>query len=204
MNKKFLLLLAAILLTLSFIGVAGASPIALQAFSAGYDDYPYYGGIAKLFVGGTDYSLNVRGFNMVVVDKDYGTVVKNVYFDTYESTNDYAQANSMASFINSIAPGNIVLSAVKDEASSAMTSNAINALYTLGINYYPLSFRGSWAFIGVKGGAQGTATEAFARQSYGPVSVTSSMNPVPVPPSLLLLIPGFAGLVFAKKRFKKI
>jgi len=135
---------------------------------------------------------------MVEVDPVYGTVLNSVTYDTYVS---FTEADNMAVFINSIASGNIVLSAVKDEASSQMTGNAIAALGTL-VSGDPLSWRSSWAFIAIKGSPL-SAIQNSASQYGGPVSVTTTINPVPVPSAVLLFAPGLVGLAAMRRRFKK-
>nr|WP_319395458.1 interleukin-like EMT inducer domain-containing protein [uncultured Desulfobacter sp.] len=197
MRKKSFAGFAIFLFLLGLSRLASAAPITLESFSAGFDDPGYYGGVAQLSVDGVDYSLNTRGFNFIVIDQSSGAVLDQISFDTHYSSQE---STSMATFINSIDPGRIVLSAVKDEASRYLNSNALSALYTLGVNGNPLSYRSSWAFIGTKESSPGSAIEAFASRGSGPVSVTTTINTVPVPGSLFLLGAGLIWLVNIKSK----
>lgn len=198
MSKKSISIIVVFLLFLGVNRLVIAAPMTLEAVSAGFNDPGHRGGTAQLWVDGVDYSLNTRGFNMVVLDQYSGMVLEQVSFDTHATFNE---SNRMAAFIDSIDPGRIVLSAVRDEASRRLNNYAINALNTLGINGNPLSYRSSWAFIGIKGGSAGSAIEDFASARQGPISVSTTINAVPLPGSIFLLGTGL--MLIGSMRFKK-
>lgn len=189
MKIKFLLFLC---IACAFLPSLYAYSLTLTALSAGWDTVGYPGGSAQLWVDGVDYSQHRRGMNLIVIDQTTGIVLNSLYYDTYASSTD---ANNMATFINSIDNGRIVMVAVQDEAVSNMTSAGINALYTLGAGSFNPGYRGSWALIGIKGAAQGTQLQATVGR-YGSAAVlTTSKEFVPEPSSWLISILGF-GLFF--------
>ena len=194
MKTKILLLLWISCLILSN---AYAASISVRAFSAGFDDPGYYGGVAYLWVNGVDYSNNYRGMNLVVVNEYTGSVLSSTYYDTHAST---AAADSMAAFINALPAGRIVLVAVKDEAAQSMTATGINALYTLGASSFTPGYRGSWALIGMKGAAMGTQIQATAAQFVGPVDISSTILLIPEPATLAMSLLGLLFFVFHIKR----
>ncbi len=190
-KKNFLVLL------LFFVSSAFAISINVQILSAGFDDPGYYGGIAKLMVNGTDYAINSRGVNLVVVDQFTGIVLNSVSYDTYVST---ANSDNMASFINSLSAGRIVLAAVKDEAVSQMTTAGINALLSLGASSFNQGYRGSWALLGVKG-TTGQLQVSHA-QYTGPSSISTTINLVPEPTTWILMLAGLVGFMY-RQNFKQ-
>ena len=190
-----------ILLIFLFSNTIFAASISLQVISAGYDTSGYPGGVARLYVDGVDYSKNGRGINIVVIDKTYGNVVSSVVFDTYLSTT--ASAN-MVTFINNIAAGNIVIAAVKDEATDNITSTAINALKTLGASSFAPGYRGSWAFIGEKGLAAGAGLQDTDPR-YGAASTLSKTVElmIPEPGTYFLCLISLVFVTYHRKKRNK-
>jgi hypothetical protein len=143
---------------------APRAPVGLKAVSGGADD----GWFVDLFVDGVDYALNQRGYNLVVVDESSGTVVDQARFDTYGST---AEAEAMATYINALPPGRIVLVGIRDEASRNMTENAYLALESLGsLEARNVGYRDSHALIGRKGAIPGTVQEMHTARYSGPAT----------------------------------
>ncbi|CAH3108178.1 unnamed protein product [Pocillopora meandrina] len=105
-------------------------------------------GKAYIKVDGTDYSLQERGFNVVVVNGETGVFLEARSFDTYEySSSGY----HLRDYLNSLSGNKIVLVATQDSASEHM-SPAIDALKRLGATD-PLqgNHRDSFAFAGYAG-----------------------------------------------------
>ena len=125
----------------------------LKVQSAGWDDGPF----VNLFVDGVDAGTNGRGHNVVVVDQWTGNVLNALSYDTYASS---TEADDMATFINGLPNGRIVLVGILDEGSVKMTENAYQALEGLGsTKTRQVVFRDSWAIIGLKGAPIGSVPE---------------------------------------------
>lgn len=139
-------------------------PCNLLAQSAGCDD----GNFARFVVGGTLYEYTQqkhRGFNLMVLNEDDGSILDSLVFDTYART---TAADSMADFINSLPVGRIVLAAIKDEGSNSMTEAAYQALESLGSAYCrDIEMRSSLAMIGIKGASSGSVQEDYTVRYAG-------------------------------------
>ncbi len=111
-----------------------------------------------------------RGHNLVVMDDQTGQVVGKMRFDTYASQ---AEADSMAAYVERLPAGAVVLAAIRDEGSVAMTPRAYSALESLGSALCrQVGVRDSWALIGRKGASPGTVPEALRPAHSGPVRLT--------------------------------
>src|SRR5262249_58033640 len=78
-------------------------------------------------------------------------------FDTLGSSSESAR---LADVVRRVPPGTIVAAAVKDEASNALTGEAVAALRSLGsADDIRGRYRVSHLLVGVKGAAPGTAIE---------------------------------------------
>jgi hypothetical protein len=151
----------------------------LSVYSAGYDD----GWNAALFVdeqgvGHSNYNYGAnnawlgRGYDVAVVNPADGTVAKSDLFDLYSK--GQSESQRMADFINSVPEGYYVLMAVMDEGSVALTEAAKTAIESIGSSKIrDIDFRSSWAIIGRKGAAKGTAIEDLKTKTEGPVSLES-------------------------------
>ena len=148
--------------------------------SAGYK----VGNFAKISINGTEvgFGTYTRGLNVAVFDQQTGQVINTVSFDTFLPGN----AQQFVNFINSVATGQIVALAVKDDAIANLfqpLDAVVAAFISIGSTQFGnLQFQGSWALIGQKG-APGTAIEQLSPDS--PVSVTRSItwgSQVPIPP----------------------
>lgn len=137
------------------IGATGVeSPVNLVVQSAGQE----VGDLAYLYVNGRQVSLNQRGYNLVVVNAENGTVEQVASFDTH--LNERASAE-LAAFLNQVPPGRIVAVAVADEASRLLGEEAVDALRRIGATEdLRGKFRWGQAIIGVQGAAPGAAVEA--------------------------------------------
>jgi len=106
-------------------------------------------GKSTILADGIDQSLHGRGFNIVVLDESSGKFESSAVFDTFATSN---ASSDMVKFINNIKDGRIVLVAVQDEGSKNLTDEGKTALESLGaINPGAMEYRGSFAFVGVKG-----------------------------------------------------
>ncbi|XP_066018372.1 uncharacterized protein [Pocillopora verrucosa] len=103
---------------------------------------------AYIKVDGIDYSLQKRGFNVVVVDGETGVFLEARSFDTFA---DSSSGNHLRDFLNNLSGNKIVLVATQDSASKYM-SPAIDALKRLGAtDPLQVNFRDSFAFAGYAG-----------------------------------------------------
>ena len=143
------------------IGTTSASsPVGILVRSAGLEA----GNSADVFVGGRSLVPDTRGYNMVVLDPDSGQVVAAHAFDLVDDPGG-RNASQMVAFIQTIPPGMLVAVAVKDDGSIGLTDRVVSALRTLGAATPPRGkLRHSYALLGAKGAAPGTALERVTRE----------------------------------------
>jgi len=136
-----------------------ARPLILDFESAGY----YDGDFASILVNGEEKSLNLRGINIVRLDEQ-GDYIESTVYDTYESQD---AADSLARYLENLSNGEIVIFAIRDEASGSLNSRARSALEALGSEYIgQLGHQDSWGMISVVG--QGKLAEDYQPSSEGP------------------------------------
>jgi len=133
-------------------------PLILEMDSAGFHD----GDAARILVNGEDRSLNARGLNVVRLDSE-GNFVESTAFDT--SWDDDA-AVSLVRYLNKVPSGEILIIAVKDEASARLKPQARTALETLGSEHIGhLREWDSWGMISIVG--QGKLVEDYRPSTEG-------------------------------------
>ena len=143
----------------SRIGRTGVeAPVDIVVQSAGL----HAGDLGNIFVNGQNVSLQRRGYNVVVVHPRTGEVEGSVAFDTHRLKGD---SHRLATFIQGLERGKIVILALKDEGALSLTAEAVEVLKTLGARE---DLRGklhwSHALIGVKGARPGEALEASSSE----------------------------------------
>lgn len=124
------------------------------------------GNLGHIYLNGVDVSPNRRGYNVAVIAPE-GTLLSAANFDTHL---DPAAGASLARFI-AAAPANAIIAvAAADEASHALTEEAVIALKSIG-GQVDLrgQFRAAHALIGGKNGQP--VLEAF--DPHQPVSLTN-------------------------------
>jgi hypothetical protein len=142
------------------IGSTGrSSPVDIQVTSAGRDQ----GALASSRINGHEV-VNVprRGYNVVALDEADGHVLWVDAFDTFRSQ---AESRRMADRIGALAPGTLVIAAVKVDGGGQLTSEGVAALRSVG-GQQDLQ-RTLWlshALIGVRGAPPGSAIEAAGMQ----------------------------------------
>jgi len=144
-------------------------PLILEFESAGY----YDGDFARILVNGEDKSLNLRGTNIVRLDEQ-GNYIESTVYDTYDSPD---AADGMARYLENLSNGEIVIFAIRDEASDNLSSRARSALEALGSEYIAqLAFQDSWGMISIVG--QGKLVEDYRPSTEGPAtgSLVSKMT----------------------------
>ncbi len=135
-----------------------AYPLILELGSAGFHD----GDAARILVNGEDRSLNARGLNVVRLDSQ-GNFVESTAFDT--AWDDDAAA-SLVRYLNKVPSGEILIIAVKDEASARLKPEARAALETLGSEHIGhLREWDSWGMISLVG--QGKLVEGYRPSTEG-------------------------------------
>jgi Interleukin-like EMT inducer len=158
------------------IGRTGvAAPTDIAVTSAGF----LAGKFASLTAAGSQVYETKRGLYLMAIDA-HGRVAPTVrMFDTFR---DESESDRLADFVRTLPTGTIVAGAVCDEASSHLTQAAVDALETVGASFDLRGrFRTSYAFVGVKGAAPGTAVEASdpsfpANVAIGKDVTTSSVS----------------------------
>lgn len=112
-----------------------------------------------------------RGFNLVCLNEAFAPV-QVVSFDTHA---DDQAANKMKAFIEQVPHGMVVLVAAKDSAAAKAAPGAYQALQLLGARLgrdgFTLARRDSYALIGCKGAALGSARELHSLHQHGPALV---------------------------------
>ncbi|CAJ1351637.1 unnamed protein product [Effrenium voratum] len=145
-----------------------SSAVNITVTSAGFKS----GSFATFEVNGETLPLTSgRGLNVVVLEKT-GVMQDFRVFDTFNSTSESA---AFATFMNGLADGTLVAIAVRSDASSALTTEAKDAVAACGgTQFGDLGFQDSWALVCLKGGP--SVAEAYRQNDAGPaaVSYTSS------------------------------
>jgi len=144
-------------------------PLILEFESAGFHD----GNVASIVVNGKERSLNLRGLNIVRLDPQ-GNLVESTVYDTYE---DADASNSLIRYLDGVPTGEILIIAIRDEASDRLTAKVRAALEALGSEYVGrLGYWGSWGMICVVG--HGKLVEDYRPSAQGPATgyVASSMT----------------------------
>lgn len=138
-------------------------PLKLAFASAGFDD----GNFAKLSVNGEDKSLNLRGINIVRLSTQ-GVYLESTRFDTYEST---TASQDLVHYLEGLADNQIVLLAIKDEATMSLTHAARLVLSDLGSELIDrVGESDSWGMIIQVG--QGKLAEAYTPRGQGAASAS--------------------------------
>jgi hypothetical protein len=115
------------------------------------------GNEGAIYVNARQRALNRRGYNLVAIDSASGDVLWSDLFDTFASP---AESHRLAEAIARLPEGTIVAAAVKDEASRALTDEAVAALRSLGAQEdIRARYHTSHVLVGVKGASPGTAVE---------------------------------------------
>jgi hypothetical protein len=131
------------------------SPVNVVVQSAGQE----VGDFGHVYVNGQQVSPNGRGYNLVVIDPQTGKVDTAVSFDTHL---DKRASQALATFLQRTPSGHIVALAAADEASQALSQEAVAALDEIGATGDLRGrFRWGHAAIGVKGAPPGSAHEAL-------------------------------------------
>jgi hypothetical protein len=151
------------------IGRTGTtSPVDLQVVSAGMET----GNEGLIYVNARQRAVNLRGYNLVAIAPASGNVLWSDLFDTLVSP---GESRRLAEAVGRLRAGTIVVGAVKDEASGALTEEAVAALRSLGGKEDIRGrYRVSHLLVGVKGAAPGTAIE---RSGYARLTVTLGFAP---------------------------
>jgi Interleukin-like EMT inducer len=117
-------------------------------------------------------AVNRRGYNLVAIDPASGDVLWSDLFDTLAVP---AESHRLAAAIERLSVGTIVAAAVEDEASGALTDDAVAALRSLGGQEDIRGrYRVSHLLVGAKGAALGMAIE---QSGYARLSATLGYAP---------------------------
>jgi hypothetical protein len=144
---------------------------AFKAISAGFND----GLTGSVELNGINISAPIigPGHNISVLDTVNYSVKKQRRFDV---SNNADEVDSLIVFLSSIATGDLVINVVVDDGANNMTLTSRNAFKTIGSGFIDnLSFRDSWAIIGRKGSAAGTALELYKPQGSGAAIVETTI-----------------------------
>lgn len=121
---------------------------------------PGLGDLAWITVGGEDASDHRNGTNVTVVDPVTGAVEAVRGFDT--TANEF-ERDRLHQFLAEIPDGKVVVVALQGAATSFLNLDTVSALKTVGAATGPTDHAVSYALIGVKGAAPGSALEAQSK-----------------------------------------
>jgi hypothetical protein len=114
-----------------------------------------------------------RGHNLVVINPENGNVLSATSYDLYS---DPQAMNELAESIENLSPGVLVIDAIDDEGSG-LNERALQALESLGsAQCRRIKFRDSWAIIGYKGAAIGSALESYMPNGTGPAILRDTLS----------------------------
>jgi hypothetical protein len=142
-------------------GVEVPFPITIKSAGPGLSDLDP-SGLAWITVSGQDASDHRSGTNVTVVDPATGQVEEVRGFDT--TANEF-ERDQLHAFIEQIPEGKVVLVALKGPATSYLNLDTVAAFTSLGAATGPTDHGVSYALIGVKGAAEGSALEAESGSS---------------------------------------
>lgn len=136
------------------IGDTGVvAPVDIAATGAGFDA----GRFGEIFVAGQNVIPDQRGYHLVAINPQSGSVDRIGLFDTFA---DKAESARLAQFVEELPRGEIVAGVAVDEVSGKLQQSATDALRQLGVEGdLRFQFRAGHAFIGVKGALPGQALE---------------------------------------------
>ncbi|CAE7707883.1 Cemip [Symbiodinium pilosum] len=146
---------------------AGAGEQVIVVRSAGYED----GNKAEFWLNGELlYETSKRG--LTIVDLWPNLAVKHK-----ETFDTHADCTTFIAYLSSTAEGNMILIGAADEASAGITLEAANLLRECGATFpRPISWRSSYALIGIKGG--NALSEVVRRMEDGKaVAVAATLPP---------------------------
>lgn len=147
---------------------SATAPVPMLAYSGGGMDARRD---AHIFVGGIDYADRQRGMHVVLIHATSGLVQQMGAFDLWTGREE---AHRLTQFLLNAPKGCIGLFAVRDDGGANMTPALENALMGFGLERAAwverapaiLGLRYSFAAIGVKGAAPGTALQAWCPEQY--------------------------------------
>ncbi|MBN1155338.1 T9SS type A sorting domain-containing protein [candidate division KSB1 bacterium] len=142
----------------------------INAESAGFND----GNFARIYANGNAILANgKRGINVATFDMTNDQFLENKHFDTFSSQE---QADSLAAYIKSQDTTKIIILAIKDEGSYALTDSAKSAIRSIGSSQIDqLQYRDSWVIIGRRNAIPGTVPEKLMPQYGGPAVVSDTV-----------------------------
>ena len=149
-----------------------ARRLSLQVRSGGAYDQ----NLCELSVNGEIVNRDGRGHNVLAIDPvRQEFIAPPRAFDTFTSS---VAADSMAAFLENLPAGTILLAGIRADGSAGMTERAHRALEQFGSGRSrQVQFNDSWALIGMKGQAPGTAIEMHKPSGSGMAVVADSLLP---------------------------
>ncbi|MGC9329375.1 MAG: interleukin-like EMT inducer domain-containing protein, partial [Candidatus Hinthialibacter sp.] len=125
---------------------------------------------AVISLGGRDYSMNQRGYNLVLVDPETWEVIDQEAFDLFTDYDSTAaptfikpaspENQRIRDYIRSVPDGLLLLGAIRDDATDLMTPETLDCLHELGsalrfnMTDSDARKRISHAFVAVKGASR--------------------------------------------------
>lgn len=153
------------------IGSTGiVAPVDISATGAGFDAGKY----GEIFVAGKNVIPSTRGYHVVAIHPQTGSVDAVGSFDTFA---DAAAAARLNTFVRGLPQREIVAGVAIDDASQRLTDDAFAALQTLGVAADVRGqFRAGHAFIGIKGIAPGQAVEDMSAALPATVAIGKNVT----------------------------
>jgi hypothetical protein len=143
---------------LTQIGTTGISfrqPITIKSGGPGLGD------LAWMTLGDADISAHRNGTNVTVIDPVTGVVEEIRGFDT--TANEF-ERDALHQFIADIPNGKIVAIALQGAATNFLNLDTVAAFQTVGATTGPTDHAVSYALLGIKGAASGSAIEQQSKE----------------------------------------
>lgn len=148
------------------IGSTGLqSPVAIEVNSGGPAGFAYITVTAAEGGKSVDASAHRPGYNVAVIDAETGRLLDHRGFDTTPAGSG-SEAEALAAYLAGVPAGQIVVAAMQGDGVALLTGDAAAGLRSIGGSIDPLERSeqseagdGSYAIVGVKGAAPGSAAE---------------------------------------------
>ncbi|KAG0750608.1 hypothetical protein G6F57_000624 [Rhizopus arrhizus] len=155
--------------------------IMVRVQSGGYNA----GNFVRAEINGNVLAANTRGFHVWAIDRLEKLVLEHASFDTHISTDE---SDELANFIRGLSPGVIVVMASKDDFTEHLTTNAVDAIKSLGAKKIEhVKYRDSYVLIAEKAGNPDETVEAHKAASDGPTELIQRqfvlLNKDTIPPA---------------------
>ena len=126
----------------------------IEALSSGNDDTPST--TAYISINGTKTNYPGTGFNLVELNKSSCSASRA---STYNTNGYNSVADSMAAYIRNLTLSTVLIGVTSVDVQQSLTTNARNALLSIGVDVTALQFQGKVVFVAPIGQRNATVTQ---------------------------------------------